>query len=306
MNFKVEGDIKKAAIGKGAMYVGDSIQDLLNAAKVRKETIVEKELSFIRRKTNDGLMYFINNRSDKVVNDWVVLSNNASSVALFDPMTGKNGLANWRASGNSIEVYLQLQPFESVIVQTYNSKKTGSQYVYSQKNGDPKEIAGEWSVEFLDGGPALPKKVNTSQLKSWTEFEGDEVKNFSGTAKYSITFQKPSGNSGSWLLDLGKVKETAEIFLNGKKLATLVGPSFQVLIPSALLKANNQLEIIVANLMANRIIYMDKNNIPWKIFYNTNMPARKRENTKNGLFDASAWHPLPSGLLGPVSLTALK
>jgi len=95
----------------------------------------------------------------------------------------------------------------------------------------------------------------------------------------------------------------AKVFLNGKKLATLIGPSFQLTIPSSDLLKNNKLEIIVANLMANRIAYMDRNNLPWKIFYNTNMPARKKENSKNGLFDASAWSPLPSGILGPVTLT---
>jgi hypothetical protein len=58
--------------------------------------------------------------------------------------------------------------------------------------------------------------------------------------------------------------------------------------------------------MANRIAYMDRNNIPWKIFYNTNMPARKRENVKNGLFDASAWKPLPSGLSGPSNINSGK
>ena len=36
------------------------------------------------------------------------------------------------------------------------------------------------------------------------------------------------------------------------------------------------------------------------------MPARLKENSKNGLFDASGWKPLPSGLLGPVTLSALK
>ena len=195
MNFKVEGGIKKTVIGKGAMYVGDNIQDLLNAAKARKETMVEKELSFIRRKTNEGQTYFINNRSEKAVNAWVAINSKALSVALFNPMTSKNGLANWRTIDDGIQVYLQLQPFESVIVQTYNSKKTGSQYVYSQINGDPKEIAGEWSVEFLSGGPVLPKKINTAQLKSWTEFEGDEVKFFSGTANYSINFQKAKKKS---------------------------------------------------------------------------------------------------------------
>ena len=68
----------------------------------------------------------------------------------------------------------------------------------------------------------------------------------------------------------------------------------------------NKLEITVANLMANRIAWMDRNDKPWKIFYNTNMPARKKENVKNGLFYAGEWAPQPSGLLGPVTLTPLK
>jgi hypothetical protein len=72
------------------------------------------------------------------------------------------------------------------------------------------------------------------------------------------------------------------------------------------MKPTNTLEIRVSNLMANRIAYLDRNNIPWKKFYNVNMAARLRQNTKNGIFDASAWEPRESGLIGPVSLTALR
>jgi hypothetical protein len=56
--------------------------------------------------------------------------------------------------------------------------------------------------------------------------------------------------------------------------------------------------------MANRIADMDRRGIPWKTFYNINMSARRKENLKNGVFDAGAWAPLPSGLAGPVVLKA--
>jgi hypothetical protein len=191
-----------------------------------------------------------------------------------------------------------------VIVQAYTSKKTGSQYPYFKISGASAEIKGDWAIEFLEGGPVIPSKITTKELQSWTMFEGDDVKNFSGTARYSISFDKPTADAKAWILDLGKVNETAEVFLNGRKLATLIGPTFQLTIPSGILQKNNKLEIVVANLMANRISYMDRNNLPWKIFYNINMPARKKENSKNGLFDAAAWTPLPSGLSGPVTLTA--
>ncbi|MBD0351843.1 MAG: hypothetical protein ICV65_11885, partial [Flavisolibacter sp.] len=92
----------------------------------------------------------------------------------------------------------------------------------------------------------------------------------------------------------------------GKKVATLIGPAFQIVLPAASLTVNNKLEIVVANLMANRIAYMDRNNIQWKKFYNINMSARRRENLKNGVFDASDWKPQPSGLIGPVTLMPIR
>ena len=306
LKFVEEAGVKKAIIGKGAFYVSDNMQQLLDAAKTRKETLAEKGVQFIRRKNKDGHIYFINNRTDKGIDGWIPLNSKAVSVALFEPMFGASGLAPWRKTGNGIEVYLQLDSFASVIVQTYSAKLNGASYPSWRANGEAIELNGEWTIEFLDGGPVLPKKLSTNKLGSWTEFDGEEVKNFSGTAKYTTSFQKPQGAANSWVFDLGKVNETAEVFLNGKRLATLVGPTFNLIIPASQIKVTNRLEIIVANLMANRIAYMDRNNIPWKIFYNTNMPARRRENAKNGLFDASSWKPLASGLLGPVILTPVK
>lgn len=296
---------KKAIVGKGMFLMGDDIETLMQTAGVRKEMMTEKRLQFIRKKNDDGNLYFINNRSEYTVADWISLNTDAVSVALFEPMFGKRGLAKWRKTGNGIEVLLQLQPYESIIVQAYAIQKSGDAFKYMKPIDSSKEIEGTWTIEFLNGGPLLPQKTTTNKLISWTELGGEDVKKFSGVAKYSIQFKKPETNlaPAGWLLGLGKVASTAEVFLNGKKLATLIGPNFQLTIPSSELKQTNMLEVIVANLMANRISYMDKNNLPWKIFYNINMAGLKRENVKNGLFNASSWKPLPSGLLGPVTLT---
>jgi alpha-L-rhamnosidase len=296
-----------ASVGKGGFYLSDNIEALLLQASARKEILADKGLSVLRRKNRDGNVYFINNRTDKAFNDWIEINVNAASLALFDPMTGKNGLAKWRKNEKgAIEVLLQLQSYESVIIQTYSLKKTGNSYPYNEPSEQAQEIKGNWTIEFLDGGPVVPSIITTDKLGSWTELDGGDVKNFSGTVKYSITFNKPAGSATSWIVDLGKVNETAEVFLNGRKIITIIGPVFQTVIPASAFQPTNKLEIIVANLMANRIAFMDRNKIPWKIFYNTNMPARRRENAKNGLFDASGWKPLPSGLSGPVTITPVK
>jgi hypothetical protein len=294
-------------VGKGSILVGYDLEELLKSATIRKELISSRGLQFNRRKNAAGNVYFINNRSDKEVNDWIPLQTKASSAALFSPMSTEKGAAKWRKENNgNISVLLQLQPWESIIVQTYSAQKTGPAYPYWQSAGESTEITGNWSIEFLSGGPTIPSKIETAQLKSWTATGGEDLRNFAGTAKYSISFQKPAGDAKEWLLDLGELYSTAEVKLNGQTVATLIGPEFKVNISSSQLKATNTLEVFVSNLMANRIAYMDRNNLPWKIFYNTNMPARRRENIKNGLFDASSWQPMLSGLIGPVTLAPLK
>jgi hypothetical protein len=304
LKFTELNGVKKAITGKGAILISDELGTLMEAGKARQEPLAEKGLSAIRRKINNETFYFINNRNDKAFDDWVEIREKFVSVVLFDPMTGKAGLANkWVNKNGFTEIQVQLQPHESVIIQTYNTARTGKLFPYKKPIMEPQELKGGWTIDFLSGGPALPASITTPKLSSWTEMGKEETKHFSGTAKYSTSFDKPAGPAASWILDLGKVHETAEVFLNGKKISTLIGPVFQCVIPAADLLPNNKLEVIVANLMANRIIYMDQYNQRWKIFYNTNMPARRKENSRNGLFDASGWKPLPSGIVGPVTLT---
>jgi len=307
LQFQNSGNIKKALIGKGAVLVGQDIGELLKAAGVRQESINSSGLQFIRRRNQNGNLYFIDNRSGKEVNEWVPLQTRAASVALYSAMSMQKGLAKWRKENDgTVSVLLQLQPWESVMVQTFSLPQKGTAYPYLQVIGKPITIDGNWRIEFISGGPTLPAKIQTAELKSWTTMGGEDLRNFSGTAKYTITLYEPPVDTNDWMLDLGELYSTAEVKLDGQTLATLIGPEFKIHIPAAKLRAIDTLEIIVSNLMANRIAYMDRNNLPWKIFYNTNMPARRRENLKNGLFDASAWQPILSGLIGPVTLTPVK
>jgi hypothetical protein len=229
-------------------------------------------------------------------------------AALFDAMQQKSGVAKTKkGDNNTLDIFLQLLPGESCIVQTKRTVFTGTGFPYTEKAGGAVEIKGTWALEFLQGGPVLPKATTVNQLQSWTELPLEGGKEFSGTAQYSITFKKPVSTAAAWLFDLGDVKESATIILNGKKIATLIGPSYTVTISAALLKPENRLQIIVTNGMANRIIDLDKKGVQWRKFYNTNMPAKLAENRgADGLFTTAKWTPKPSGLLGPVKLVPLN
>ena len=155
-----------------------------------------------------------------------------------------------------------------------------------------------WSVEFIEGGPVLPPRFNTQRLSSWTELAGPEGERFAGTARYTIRFA-PDVEAKRYLLDLGQVAESARVELNGKPVATLLGPPYRVEI-GPLLAENNVLTIEVTSVAANRIRDLDRRGVKWRIFKDINLV-----NINYGPFDASQWPVRAAGLLGPVTLTPL-
>ena len=301
--------VSNAAIGKGMFWEGKEIKYLLANADVRHEMyLADNKLRSIRRKINGGEDYFITNEGKTEFNDWVLLNTPLENAILFDPMMQRSGVAKTRqGDANTLDIFLQLAPGESCIVQTSAAKPAGNKFPYTESAGDAIAIEGNWNVKFLSGGPLLPEATTVNSLRSWTDLTTAGVKEFSGTAEYSISFKKPSVVADAWLLNLGDVKESATIILNGKKITTLIGPYYSVAIPAAQVKPDNQLQIIVTNGMANRMIDLDKKGVQWKKFYNINMSARLAENRgADGLFTAAKWSPRPSGLLGPVSITPVK
>ncbi|HZZ28090.1 MAG TPA: glycosyl hydrolase [Pirellulales bacterium] len=296
----------------GHIFIGQKLTALLAQGAILPETMVGQGLQYIRRQGDGSRVYFVVNGSDKSIDGWVPLAADAKFVAIFDPMTGALGRGVVKAGQeHGSQVYLQLSPGQSCLVKTFQLSPGGSNWAYVRPHGEAQPLAGTWDISFVKGGPELPAAVQTDKLQSWTEWNGDAGKVFSGTAKYTLKFAKPQATQGTapatWRLDLGKVAESARVTLNGADLGTLIAAPFWIDIPADKLQDQNTLEISVSNLMANRIADMDKHDVPWKRFYNANVAARDPENRgRNNLFSAAKWEPRPSGLIGPVTLTALE
>lgn len=298
--------VQRAKVGKGEILLG-GLTDLLNASKVRRESMFDQGLQCIRRVDGNSTVYFVANRDTAVVNGWVPIESKMESAVLYNPMTGAYGQAKVQRSGNSGEVYLQLNPGESCLVQLFQDKINTPEYTYLQSSGKKATIGNNWMLTFVSGGPELPKPVKLAKLGSWTEIQGDSYKAFSGTAVYKTTFKKPSGENGFYRIDLGKVACSARITLNGKELATLISPPYSVDIPASELNPENTLEVAVSNLMGNRIADMERKGEKYKIFYNTNFPAKEAANRgADGLFTAKNWKPQESGLIGPVTILPME
>ncbi|MBF9141134.1 glycosyl hydrolase [Hymenobacter properus] len=296
--------VRQATVGKGRVLLGADVSQLLTQAGVKRETLVDNGLEFIRRRHEGGHTYFLANWGEKPVAAWVPLATAAKSATLFNPMTEQAGLATLRPTAQGTpEVYVQLAPGETCLLDTNEATATGPVYPYLTLTATPQALSTPWDLSFVSGGPELPAKQQLKELTSWTNL-GEAGKKFSGAASYTTTFALPQGTADGFLLDLGRVAQSARVQLNGQPVATLLGPAYQVYLPKNQLKASNTLTVTVSNLMANRIEDLDRNHVDWKIFYNTNMPAKLKENRgPDGLFTTEGWKPLESGLLGPVTLT---
>ena len=226
----------------------------------------------------------------------------AKSVIRMDPLNGRTGVATSRpVGGGNSEVYLQLQPGESVILRAFSDRVVKEPAWPDWRVSRPAvEISGRWRVEFLSGGPTLPPKFSTTRLESWTELGGEEAQSFAGTARYSISFDAPDAAQQEWELSLGKVCQSARVRLNGRDLGTLIAPPFRVLV-KGLKPTGNKLEVEVTNVSANAIRYYDREGVKWKNFHDINFV-----NLNYRPFDASNWSLTDSGLLGPVTLTAVQ
>jgi hypothetical protein len=299
--------VRVLAWKRGRLAVGDDLGRLLESGGVRRETLVERGLAYERRVAERGRIYFLLNRGPAEHSGWLPLATAAEAAAIFDPMSGASGLAALRHESGHPEVYLQLAPGEALVVRTFSAPVSGPAWHWWQPEGQPQPLTGKWTVKFLSGGPSLPEDTGTSELRSWTEFGGEAVRSFSGTARYRLVFAQPAGSASAWRLDLGRVAESARVRLNGREIATLIQPPFRVIIPHDQFVPQNTLEVLVTNLAANRIADLDRRDPGWKKFYNTNYPARLAENRgPDGNFTAARWTPRPSGLLGPVTLVPLS
>jgi hypothetical protein len=288
-----------AAIGKGRVWVGQLEPALAQSGVVREALADHKGLYHIRRAISGGRYYFLANRSEQPIDGWIPLAAAAKSVVLMDPMTGRTGNGTIRQSGKAVEVYLQLQPGESIVVRTSN-RSAGRRPAWTNWRDTKwmETITGSWQVNFVSGGPTLPPSFTTTNLGSWTQ-SSPAAEHFAGTARYTVTFAAQSPGMPQWL-DLGHVNQSARVKINGTDFGTLFIPPFRVVVDN--LKATgNTLEVEVTSVAANRIRDLDQRGVKWQNFHDINFV-----NQDYRPFDASNWPVTDCGLLGPVTLKVVQ
>lgn len=285
------------------IHITANVFETLAEAGIYAEELSRKGLEFIRKRSGDTTFYFITNLSDKFREDWLQLNANAESIEIYDPVNERRGNASLRKTKTGTAIYLQLKSGQSCILTCTNNKSENNKWESLQVDENNKlEIKGEWLLRPSQGGPEIPAPIVLQNLGSWTSL-GGKYENFCGKAVYSTSFDVPLKqlSAKGFILDLGVVRETARVKLNGKDLGLVWCVPNLLIIPRGVLQQKNTIEIEVTNLSFNRIIKLERESVNWKNFHEINFV-----NIRYQPYDASDKKPEDSGLITPIYLIPFK
>jgi hypothetical protein len=179
----------------------------------------------------------------------------------------------------------------------------------------PQAVTGTWNLSFPPNWGA-PPSVTLDELISWTDHTNLGIRYFSGTATYEkdIEISNDCLKPGAELwLDLGDVKNFAEVSLNGRDSGVLWKPPFRVNITAAAKPGVSHLVVKVTNLWPNRVIGDEQlpPDCEWDGDHLKAWPQWLLDGkpSPTGRLTFTTWHHLKkdspllaSGLLGPVTL----
>ena len=254
-------------------------------------------LRAIRRTNDTGHHYFMANLTPNDVDAWVPLAVEAKQATWFDPMTGR--IMPAEVMGGSVKMVLRSG--ESRILQVSNRPATTVQKQPAIKAA-PATIDltdKPWTLTFVESVPAIDQTFQLNKLQTWENLN-EQTKTLRGTGVYTTTVKLSKQQaSRNWQIELGDVRESARVFINGQPIGCAWAVPFVLDCQHLLHKGKNEIRIEVTNLPANSIAELDRNEVPWRKMKEINVVDINYKKTTY-----ADWAPMPSGLNSTVRLIA--
>lgn len=300
-------------------------------SKQRSLQVDSECIQWIHRQEENTDIFFIANSVDSAVMATFTINLEGRVPEIWNPERVSIEEAKaWKSNGAKTQIALNLTARESLfVVFRHSSDTVGPGLMQSELSTiETICVTNPWTVCFPEGWGA-PSEISFDKLMPWNESICKGIKYFSGTASYfNKLYLKRIDISSRYVLDLGTVKNSAVVKINGKLCGNLWRSPFCVDITAALHKGDNLLEIDVTNLWVNRLIgdEQEEDDIEWSEpfrfghapgsptvgrymkrvpdWLNKGLPrpSKERKTVVSFKFFEKNDELLPSGLLGPVSV----
>ena len=290
--------------GKGRVVYGLNATELLKTDNIVDDFSYRgsAELDYIHRQFTDGDAYFVRNKSDIDFLGSCTFRQTGKFPEIWDPSTGDQVKVKDNKIENSvISISLELSPGASVFVIFTDKEREMPDTVKPEKIIKEEALTGPWRITFPEGWGA-PPELFFDNLISWTDSEIEGVKYFSGTATYHKTLninKGQLGEHGKVTIDLGDIRDVAEVFINDNSAGVLWKRPFALDITDLVKNGENHLKIEIVNMWVNRLTgdMLSESN---ERYCRTNHPYVKKDNWAGG--GDETFRIQPSGLLGPVRI----
>ena len=288
-------------VGKGTVYAGQKLGDVFAAIQVAPDFDYTKpesdaRLLFVHRKLDDGDVYFVDNRKDRNESVDATFRVTGKTPELWHAETGAMEPVSYKIADGHTTIPLKLEPWGTVFVVFRKPATETSVTLPAKTETAVATLSGPWKITFQPDRGA-PPSITLKQLSSWTESSDPGVKYFSGAGTYTKTINAKAAwfkNGAKVWIDLGDVKNLAEVTVNGKSLGVVWHTPYRVDATSALKPGANEVTIKVINAWVNRLIGDEQPGVTTKITFADVKPYK----AKSPL--------LPSGLLGPVHVYSVS
>jgi hypothetical protein len=282
--------------GKGAVISGQTLEAALPSLGIAPDFRVEApggtDLRFVHRNLAGGEIYFVDNRQSQRAQSTISFRVVGKVPELWHADTGVHEAVSYRMDSGRTRVPLALEAHETAFVVFRKPTAIAQHTIPAKVETSLYTVANTWQIKFPSGRGA-PTEAHATPLNSWSDDPDKGIRYFSGTATYATTLRAPPNwfaTADQLWLDLGRVKNIAQVRVNGKDLGIVWKAPFRVDVTKALKPGTNRLEVKVTNLWVNRLIGDAQPDTPNKYTFTT-----------QAFYKADS--PLqPSGLLGPVRL----
>lgn len=310
---RVQEIVREMEAAGELLVTADKYESLLQALRSVKEPDVKlcrhpDVIGYVHRRTESEDIYFVANVSPKDRKEEIFFSGRSENFCVFDPMTGEEkAVEAFRKEKDGLRAFVCMEGFQSLL------------FVFSKEMEEPltaEEVQRELFLELSQNWTLTVEEKEFHKeykiLESWEKEPA--LRYYSGVGSYRKAF---SVTKEQWerlqaapdaVLTLEHAGETAEVILNGKKVAALIKRPYRINVAGYLKEGENILEIRVTNLLINRMLdpaysepELPRNMQEWPYATGGLMQCR-RERLYNWREREMIKEPLASGLWGSVRI----